>query len=118
MNISKDTEMGLGEKYEGRKPRTCGSFTKPLTVLILLFLSAYSFFVLEMSHHLKFWFDWHDTSGSETFEAASSATITNWVFYWLVWVLAVWSLGCMVWSSPGYVPNHYKYDLKKMNEND
>ena len=49
--------------------------------------------------------------GSELkYEAPNFGTVTNWVCFWLIWLLAVWSLFRMVWSSPGYVPKHYKYD--------
>ena len=49
--------------------------------------------------------------GSElNYDAPDGADISNWVFFWLIWLLAVWSLCCMVWSSPGYVPKHYEYD--------
>ena len=44
-----------GVQYEGRKPRTFTEMTKPLLVLIMILLCSYTYFILTVAHHTKFW---------------------------------------------------------------
>ena len=67
-----------------------------------------------MAHYFKFW----DTKMHETKREITVPTIINWVLFWLFWILAFWSLCCMVWSNPGYVPHDYNFDHTKMSEPD
>jgi len=88
-DISIDSAVSSND-YDGRKPRTCGSFVNPLLVISFHILSGYSYYVLSMSSHLKFMRGW---DGSELkFDAPDGVDISNWVFFWLIWLLVVWSL--------------------------
>lgn len=54
--IMNSTEISdLDIQYEVRKGRTCKQLIKPILVLTLLVLNAYSYFLLEVAHHTRFW---------------------------------------------------------------
>ena len=39
----------------------------------------------------------------------------NWIVYYLLTGMTLWSLAVMVFKNPGYVPNNHRYNLDKMN---
>ena len=78
-------------------------------IFVLLLLNAITFFALAMAPNFRF---------GKSYEAASAADIINWIVFWLIFVLTVWSLLVLVFSSPGYIRLNYKYDPLKMSQND
>ena len=79
-------------------------------MLILLLLSLYTFLVVAVAPHISGW---------GTVELpATTPEIVNWSCFGLLWVLTVISLANMVFRTPGYVPNNYRFDRSKMNEVD
>ena len=89
-----------------RNPRGCAEYSKPVFVFLILTFSAFSFYVLEVQHHI---FD------SKPFEPLEYVRIGS---YSVIWLLSVWSLIVMVRSCPGYIPYDYKYNMQKMSERD
>ena len=78
-----------------------------------MILSAYTFLVVSVAPHTSVWMDNVDTG-----RPTSVGNIVNWSLFGFFWLLAVISLGNMVFRSPGYVPNNQKFDFTKMNEID
>jgi hypothetical protein len=70
---------------------------KPVIVFLLLALNAASFFILCIFEKI-----YHDVS-LETIDYINN------IGFWLLWLLAVWSLLVMVMSQPGFIPNDYRY---------
>ena len=104
-------------QYETRKPRTCTTVIKPLLVLLLIILNAYCFFVLCIAQHTSF-ASLSKYGADRQHSAPTVGAIVNWVIYYLITVMALWSLASMSLKSPGYVPNNYRYDLGKMRQHD
>ena len=101
-------------QHEGRKPRTCKQMCKPLMVLTLLIMSCCTFFVLAVAPRTKFW----TSAKGVKYVPPTAGDVVSWIFFFALFVLTVWSLYVMVTSSPGYIPNNYKYDPEKMTPHD
>ena len=81
-------------------------------MLILLCLSLYTYLVVEVAPRTNLW------QALDSPEDITPLVIVGWSCFGLLWILAVISLANMVFRSPGYVPNNYKFDQGKMNEVD
>ena len=94
------------ESQKERNPRGCTEYSKPLIVLLILFFSAFAFYILEVQHHI---------TQSKAFDSAEYVLIGS---YTVIWLLSIWSLYVMVMSCPGYIPYNYKYQMDKMSHRD
>ena len=90
---------------------------KPCVVFTLVFLNAYCFFILSVSHHIGFWNDFRFEK-DQALEPTTTGQIFNWAFYYIFWLMTVWSLAMMVFKSPGYIANNYRYDPMLMSPHD
>ena len=92
--------------------------TKPCLVLTLIILNCYSYFILSIAQKTKFWHVTDHLKDSSYYIEPDWKDYMVWAIFYSLVIITIWSLATMVWSSPGYVPNHHKYDTKKMTEHD
>ena len=75
-------------------------------------LNGYTFFLLTVARR----------NSSESFagfvlpDPVPWFDILHWTVYYTIMVMTIWSLAVMVFKSPGYIPNNYKYDSEKMSQ--
>lgn len=79
----------------------------PLLVFLLIGLSGYSFYILSMAQR-----------ESRYSDRSLAREIVNDALYWTILALALWSLIAMVYSTPGYMPWHFRYDPDLMKPRD